>query len=398
MRQTVKQLREFDRVEPTPLWSAIESRHPGPELPPPVHPIRRALVIVSALAVFTVAGAFAWQAFQPGGSSTGPTSPSDGLQSYLNPMGIQLALEYPSRWYAESVSQDSNLDPSKTGRLQVGIVISNSVEAMPSGSTTVSSPAPLPANPDLPMDFVTVTILANDDAIGSSVEDSTLPLLMDVAKVAPGPENVRILDAVIAGTPIQITVAAGPNSSKGDLAAADAIVASIRPSSGIERSVAPSPSDASSNPFDRPDLKHVHVVPQRVVSSSPDLLIVEAPIGKVRWKLDKGCGVTGAPVGGASAGGFGGGGCDGGALSANLGGLNVERTFYDVIRGHAYFGQEVTVRATFVDGTTTDVVTLDGMWMIVFQSNPELYSPASKVATVEAISSTGQVLDRSKVP
>ena len=39
-----------------------------------------------------------------------------------------------------------------------------------------------------------------------------------------------------------------------------------------------------------------------------------------------------------------------------------------------------------------------GMWMIVFQPNPGLYSPASKVATVEAISSTGQVLDRSKVP
>jgi hypothetical protein len=398
MRQPVKQLRQFDRVEPTPLWSAIEARHPGPELPPPVSRIRRALVIVTALAVFAVAGAFAWQAFQPGASSTGPTSPGDGLQSYVNPMGIQLALDYPPSWFAQSVSQDSNLDPSKTGPLQVGVVVSNAVEAMPSGSVTIASPGPLPENPDLPMDFVTVTILAKDDAIGSSAEDSPLPLSMENAKPAPGPGNVRFLEAVIAGTPIEITVSAGPNYSRADLVAADAIVASIRPSNGSEQSDTPSPSNGSTNPLDRPDLNHVNVVPQRVVSSSPDLLIVEAPIGEVRWKQNKDCGVTGAPVGGTNAGGFGGGGCDGGALSANLGGLSVGGTFYDVIRGQAYFGQEVTVRATFVDGTTSDVMTHNGMWMIVFQPKPELYSPASKVATVEAISSTGQVLGQMKVP
>lgn len=162
-------------------------------------------------------------------------------------------------------------------------------------------------------------------------------------------------------------------------------------------SVAPT-SQSSSNPLDRPKLKHVLVVPQRVVASSPDTLIVEAPVGEVRWKLNKECGVTGAPVGGSNAGGFGGGGCDGGALAGNVGGLSVAGTFYDMIRGHAYFGQEVTVRATFVDGTTTQVATHNGMWMIVYRPKPDLYSPASQIATVEAISPAGQLLDRIKVP
>jgi hypothetical protein len=65
MSKPVKQLREFDRVEATPLWPAIEARRPGPEVPPPHNHVRRAVVIVSALALFVVAGAFAWSAFRP---------------------------------------------------------------------------------------------------------------------------------------------------------------------------------------------------------------------------------------------------------------------------------------------------------------------------------------------
>jgi hypothetical protein len=167
---------------------------------------------------------------------------------------------------------------------------------------------------------------------------------------------------------------------------------------GHSSSGSAAPPSGSSNPFDRPKLKHVQIVPQRVVASSPDMLIVEAPVGEVRWKLNKECGVTGAPVGGSNAGGFGGGGCDGGALAGNVGGLSVSGTFYDMIRGHAYFGQEVTVRATFVDGTSAEVATHNGMWMIVYRPKPDLYSPSSHIATVEAISSTGQVLDRIRVP
>ena len=169
-------------------------------------------------------------------------------------------------------------------------------------------------------------------------------------------------------------------------------------SSGSSPAGSASPSQSSSNPLDRPTLKHVQVVPQRVVSSASDFLVVEAPVGEVRWKLNKDCDVSGAPVGGTNAGGFGGGGCDGGALAASDGGLSVGGTFYDMISGHAYYGQEVTVHATFVDGTTADVVTHNGLWMVVFRPQPEMYSPASKIATVEAISPTGQVLDSVKVP
>jgi hypothetical protein len=164
-------------------------------------------------------------------------------------------------------------------------------------------------------------------------------------------------------------------------------------------SVRPSPpSQNASDPLNRPKLTHVTVVGQRVVGSSPDLLVVESPVGRVRWKLNKDCDVTGAPVGGTNAGGFGGGGCDGGRLAASDGGARVGGVFYDTISGHAYYGGEVTVRATFVDGTTADVTTQDGLWMIVFRPQPEMYSPASTIATVEAISSSGQVLDRVKVP
>jgi hypothetical protein len=46
MSQPVKPLREFDRVEATALWSVIEAREPGPEVPPPHNRVRRVVVIV----------------------------------------------------------------------------------------------------------------------------------------------------------------------------------------------------------------------------------------------------------------------------------------------------------------------------------------------------------------
>jgi hypothetical protein len=88
----------------------------------------------------------------------------------------------------------------------------------------------LSQNLDLQPDFVTVTILAKEGTISSAPSDSTLPLSMDDAKPAPGPENLRILEAVVAGTPIEIAVSYGQEASSADVAAANAIVASIRPS------------------------------------------------------------------------------------------------------------------------------------------------------------------------
>jgi hypothetical protein len=170
-------------------------------------------------------------------------------------------------------------------------------------------------------------------------------------------------------------------------------------SSSASASGSGAPSESSSNPLDRPKLEHVQVIPQQVVGSSPDFLIVEAPVGEVRWKMTSDCEFTDAPVGGSIAGGFGGAGCQGGALATGgIGGARVAGTFYDVIGGHAYFGQEVTMRVTFVDGKTVEVVTRNGLWMVVLKPQPESYSPASHVATVEAISSTGQVLGRTSVP
>ncbi len=268
MSHPVNELRQFDSVQPTPLWSAIEARHPGPEIPPPVRPLRRVVVIVAALALFAGAGAFAWSAFRPEARSILPETTDGDLKSYVNPMGIHITADYPSGWYAQSLSQDSNLDPSQTGPLQVGLVISNTEQAMPSPGATAPSPGPLPENPDLPMDFVTVTIRASADAIGSVDQDSALPLSMDDAKVAPGPENLRSLRAVVAGTPIDVTVAAGPNYSKTDLATANAIVASIRPSDTASQPPTPSPSPEAGGQTFRSDAGWGAAIPAGWTSAS----------------------------------------------------------------------------------------------------------------------------------
>jgi hypothetical protein len=63
---------------------------------------------------------------------------------------------------------------------------------------------------------------------------------MDNAKPLPGVANIRELDAQVAGVPLVIEVSAGPSASQADLAAADAIVASIRLSASPVPSVTPS--------------------------------------------------------------------------------------------------------------------------------------------------------------
>jgi hypothetical protein len=85
----------------------------------------------------------------------------------------------------------------------------------------------MPSDRSLPQDYVRVTIFKSDRQVAT--QDSELPLSMDNSKPAPGPENLRDLDAQVAGVPLMIVVSAGPSASEADLAAADAIVGSIRP-------------------------------------------------------------------------------------------------------------------------------------------------------------------------
>src|SRR5438876_2576749 len=62
----------------------------------------------------------------------------------------------------------------------------------------------------------------------------------------------------------------------------------------VTTSPTPSPP-VPPNPLDRPPLRHVSVVSQRVLSSSADSLVIEAPVGVARWSL-RGCDVGGGPA------------------------------------------------------------------------------------------------------
>ena len=137
--------------------------------------------------------------------------------TYTDPMGIPITFTYPSTWFARSVSASAD-------GLSEGAAISNVEEAVPS-----TDPGPMPdASP--PLDYVRVTIFTANGDTGTTGSESDLPLSMDNAKVAPGGENVRVLNAQVAGVSLVIEVSAGPRASQTDLVAADAIVSSIRPS------------------------------------------------------------------------------------------------------------------------------------------------------------------------
>ena len=157
--------------------------------------------------------------------AVGGVLPSPQLtEDYTNPMGIPITFSYPSDWYADSVSQ-----PAQAGSgLVIGAVISNVPTAMPSQDPSAPSPGPLPSDPNLPSDFVTITILGGTQQTSPALPDTPLPLSMRDAQPVPGVSNIRVLPARLGGMNVEIQVVAGPSASAADIATADAIVASIR--------------------------------------------------------------------------------------------------------------------------------------------------------------------------
>jgi hypothetical protein len=190
-----------------------------------------------------------------GRDSTREGPATSSLATYAEPMGIPITFSYPSDWFARSVS-------SSADGLSSGAAISNVEAAVPS-----SDPGPMPdASP--PLDYVRVTIFASMGSMTPIIADSDLPLSMDNAKVAPGGENVKMLDAQVAGVPLVIEVSAGPNASKADIAAADAIVASIRPTT------ATTPSQSVGTPSPSGETSHVNWVTYRLPAEG---LTIQAP-------------------------------------------------------------------------------------------------------------------------
>lgn len=154
--------------------------------------------------------------------SSGPETDQAELATYTNPMGIQISLDYPVEWYGQSVSQTVDPKPEAgVGAKQVGVVVSNTAEAMPAPNVATPSPGPLPENPSLPMDYVTVTVLAVEGQMGDAAADLSLPLSMDDAQVVPGVLNMRILEATVAGTRLTIALSAGPQATSSDIALAE---------------------------------------------------------------------------------------------------------------------------------------------------------------------------------
>ncbi len=170
----------------------------------------------------------------------------------------------------------------------------------------------------------------------------------------------------------------------------------------------PSRSQQGSDPLSWPPLRHVSLVPQQVISSNADTLVIEAPIGVARWTLH-GCDVVGGPanLNMHPSGGFGSGVCGGGTqLSAGVGGLNIcpsrckaqgSGTFYDVLSGRTLPEPGVSIVVTFTDGTKTTVTPSLGLWMVVFIPHPMMYNPTSPIAIVRAIGPDGTILATERV-
>ena len=163
-----------------------------------------------------------------------------GTIEYVDQVGLPLSLSYPVGWFAQSIVHPADA----VGPHQLGVIVANTSSGMPSSNTVTPTPGPLPENPNLPPDFVRLTILTNGDGQPDPAAiDSPLPLSMNDAKHAPGPVNIRSISATVSGVSYEISIQGGPQATDSDLAVADAIVASIRPTD-----ITPSPSPSSVAP------------------------------------------------------------------------------------------------------------------------------------------------------
>ena len=242
-----ERLRTLDSVQPSP--GLIDRPRTSPPQRGPAGPsrARRVVVMVTAFAVFGASAILVWRAFDPMGTrgtaatpTTQDTRSPAGTTVYVNQVGLPISVSYPAGWLAQSIVHHADA----VGPDQLGVVVANTSMGMPSDAAS-PTPGPLPENPDLPPDYVRLTILTNGDGqpVAGAV-DSPLPLSMSDAKVPPGPFNIHILSATLAGVRFAITVQGGPQASAADLAAADGIVASILPTA----SGTPPPTTATPDP------------------------------------------------------------------------------------------------------------------------------------------------------
>jgi len=112
---------ELDQLAAPDLRNRLNQRtrfsdmpDPGLDLQRSMHPVRRAVVVASALALFAIAGAFAWSAFRPTDVSPAAGGPAPPFARYLFSSGegqgvLEVQRNPPSICYSTSSATASNI-------------------------------------------------------------------------------------------------------------------------------------------------------------------------------------------------------------------------------------------------------------------------------------------------
>jgi hypothetical protein len=211
-----QQLRDLHVQAPLEMWRRVQE---GPRREPPVGPPprrERVVAAVVALAVFAAVGAFAWRAFNPRSTALGSATPtpSSGQRVYTDPLGWTAT--YPSDWRVFITERTS--------------------DGLGTGVTFVNRGQPLQQGPI--QDYVMLSIShALNATADPSAGSSPFPLSASDFKPAPGPMDSSVLDFTINGVRYLATLRIGASASKADIAAMDALIASIRPSAKTSSAV-----------------------------------------------------------------------------------------------------------------------------------------------------------------
>jgi hypothetical protein len=225
-------LRDLDDVGPDDsVYRRAEQGPTRSDLPPPPNRSTRIVAAVTAFAVFALAAVFAWQAFRPTlREELPPRSPTpsgnsasmadSGIVAWVDPLGWRVDL--PARWSVTGIDTQGRVSTS-------GAAFSNVSPGV--ASPTSATPSPVGLDPDqMPSDAVEVVIthLEGGPMPDLTTDDTQFPITLDglgcpLADMLLCGVNVRG-----GGLDFSIEVRRGPDASQEDVAAAEALVASMR--------------------------------------------------------------------------------------------------------------------------------------------------------------------------
>lgn len=172
----------------------------------------------------------------------------------------------------------------------------------------------------------------------------------------------------------------------------------------------PRPNQAASSTTPNPTERRATDIPpgfaaQKAVTSSPSKLVLEAPVGTIRWTLNGvSCSVDFrwlvVPAGGNLAGGGGrGAACPRTAhLSVwvnNSFGGGGNRAFLSVVGGHVHPATGVQVRVTLADGSKISIQPRDSLWLAVVQRCGDYQG--TQITSVELRDKRGSVIDETAI-